>query len=57
MKRDKKNAVLGGVCAGIANYLDVPVVGVRIAFILGCWLAGIPLLLYPLLWLLMPAEE
>ena len=57
MKRDKKNAVLGGVCAGIANHLEVPVVGVRVAFLLGIWFAGLPLLLYPLLWLIMPADE
>jgi len=57
MKRDKKNAVLGGVCAGLANSLEIPIVAVRIAFILGIWFFGVPLLLYPILWLLMPAEE
>jgi phage shock protein PspC (stress-responsive transcriptional regulator) len=57
MKRDIRNAVLGGVCAGIAKSLGMPTLLVRLAFIIGlCWL-GAPLLIYLLLWILMPADD
>jgi phage shock protein PspC (stress-responsive transcriptional regulator) len=56
MKRDKENAVLGGVCAGMAKALDMPVVVVRILWLASIIWLGIPLLLYPLFWLLMPEE-
>jgi len=57
MKRDKKNAVLGGVCAGIAKSLGMPTLLIRLAFIFGTlWLGG-GVLIYLILWLLMPVED
>lgn len=48
--RDEKNKVLGGVCAGIANYFGIDTTLVRILFIL----TGIGFLAYILLWVFVP---
>jgi phage shock protein PspC (stress-responsive transcriptional regulator) len=54
--RDINDKILGGVCSGLANYLDVDPALVRIVFAiltLGGWGAG--LLIYLLLWIFVPA--
>ena len=33
---DKANKKIAGVCAGLANYLDIDVTGVRIVFLIAC---------------------
>jgi len=48
--------VIGGVCSGIAEYFAVDVTVVRIIFVLLA-LSGAGIVLYLLLWLLMPAGE
>jgi len=61
--RDINHKVIAGVCAGIANYLNVDMVWVRLAFVL--LILGIPfthgatsfgVILYILLWIAMPAS-
>jgi len=49
--RDEQNKVIGGVCAGIANYLKLDPLLVRILWIL---LFGISLFAYVLLWIAVP---
>jgi len=49
---------IAGVCAGLARHLDLPVTLVRAAFILAAVmppLQGASILLYLILWFLMPA--
>jgi len=46
--------MIGGVCSGIAEYFTVDVTVVRIVFALLA-LTGAGIVLYLLLWLLMPA--
>ena len=53
--RDVDNAVLGGVAAGIAAYLDVEAWVVRVVFVVLACFSGLGILLYLLLWLLVPA--
>ncbi len=53
--RDSNDKILGGVCSGIANYMNVDPALVRIVFAiltLGGWGAG--LLLYVALWIFVP---
>jgi phage shock protein PspC (stress-responsive transcriptional regulator) len=57
LKRDTKNGLISGVCAGIAKYLDVDPLFMRIAFILSVVCSGTGVLIYLLLWLLIPEEE
>jgi len=51
---DKK---LGGVCAGLAKYLDVDVTLVRIAVVAGFFCSGgLVLLAYIAAWIIMPVD-
>ncbi len=49
--------ILAGVCGGIANYFGIDPVIVRLVFVLSVLFAGAPILLYPILWLIMPEER
>ena len=49
--------MLGGVAAGLARYLDVDVVIVRVAFAALTVLAGSGALIYVAAWLLVPADD
>lgn len=57
LTRDTKNAVLGGVAAGFANYFCVDPVLVRLVFILLVFLNGFGLLAYVVGWVIMPRAE
>ena len=50
---DKK---LGGVCAGLGAYFDVDVTLVRVLWLLAVFCAGTGLLLYIILWIVLPVE-
>ena len=52
--RDPDDRILGGVCAGIANYFDIQVVWIRLAFALTFFFAGTGALLYIILWIVVP---
>jgi phage shock protein PspC (stress-responsive transcriptional regulator) len=52
--RDPDDHLIGGVCAGIANYFDVDVVWIRLAFALTSVFAGSGLILYLVLWIVVP---
>ncbi|MEO0199362.1 MAG: PspC domain-containing protein [candidate division WOR-3 bacterium] len=55
--RKRKGRVLGGVCAGLADYFNVDVVLVRLIFIalILAWASG--LLFYLLAWIIIPLED
>lgn len=57
LTRDTKNAVLGGVAAGFANYFGVDPVLVRLVFILLVVLNGFGLVAYVVGWVIMPRAE
>jgi phage shock protein PspC (stress-responsive transcriptional regulator) len=52
--RDPDDHLVGGVCAGIANYFDVDTVWIRLAFALTMLFAGSGLILYIILWIVIP---
>ncbi len=54
--RDKQNAMIGGVCAGLSDYLklDVSLVRIIMAALVLAWGSG--LLFYILLWALLPVK-
>ncbi|MBC7220536.1 PspC domain-containing protein [Candidatus Bipolaricaulota bacterium] len=54
--RRRKDALLGGVCGGIAEYLGVDPTLVRVVFAVLAVASGIGVLIYFLLWLLIPQE-
>src|ERR1700693_3002326 len=46
--------ILGGVCSGLAESFHVEALWVRVAFVLLAFLNGIGILIYLVLWVLMP---
>ena len=59
MKRltlDTQNKKIAGVCAGVANYLDVDVTVVRVVFLASLIIGGIGLWTYIVIWALAPTE-
>lgn len=46
--------ILGGVCSGLAEGFHVEVLWVRLAFVVLAFINGVGVLLYVVLWLLMP---
>jgi phage shock protein C len=59
IKRSKRDAMIGGVCAGIARHFDWSVTGTRVAYVLlSIFSAAFPgILVYLILWLVLPVEE
>ncbi len=57
LRRSLTERMLAGICGGIAIYLRVDPVIIRLVFILVTISTGIGLLLYPLLWIVMPAPD
>ena len=55
LRRDTRNKMIAGVCAGIARRYGLSVTGLRVAFVLSCILPGPQFIAYLLLWLLIPA--
>ena len=49
--RDKK---IGGVCAGLADYFDLDPTIVRVVWLLAIFFAGTGLLVYLVLWIVLP---
>ena len=56
LRRDMSNNVIGGVCSGLAKYLDIDPIAVRLAFLLAFLFWGIGPLIYIIMWLLVPSE-
>ncbi|SOD94357.1 PspC domain-containing protein [Blastococcus haudaquaticus] len=56
LRRDSRNKVIGGVCAGIARRYGMSRSGLRLAFVLSCVLPGPQFIAYILLWMFIPAD-
>lgn len=54
--RDENNKLLGGVCSGLANYLNIDIVIVRIIFIILFFSFGVGLIPYIILWIAVPSS-
>jgi phage shock protein C len=54
--RSRSNRQLGGVCGGIAEFFDLDPTLVRLFFVFAFLLGGHGLLVYLLLWLIVPEE-
>lgn len=55
--RSETNKQIAGVCAGLAEYFDVDVTLVRIAFVVMMLMGGPGFLIYVVLWFVIPEES
>jgi signal transduction histidine kinase len=56
LQRSRRNRLIGGVAAGVAQHLGAPVWAVRLTFVALVLAAGFGMVVYLLLWLLAPLE-
>lgn len=54
--RSRQERMLGGVCGGLADYLGLDPTVVRLVFLLLFFLGGQGLLIYLIMWLIVPEE-
>jgi len=55
--RDTQDRVIGGVAAGLAAHLSLPVLWVRAAFVVAAALGGAGVAMYAGLWMVLPTDE
>ena len=54
--RSQNDKIIAGVCGGLADYFDIDPTIIRLLFILVVAFGGSGLLIYLILWLIMPRE-
>ena len=54
--RSTKNSVIGGVCGGLGDYLDIDPVLIRVVWAVLFFAGGVGLLAYVLAWIIIPEE-
>lgn len=57
MYRNPDDTIIGGVCSGIGEYIDIDPVWIRLLFILFTFFFGIGFLVYVALWISLPAAR
>lgn len=57
MYRDNNEKFIGGVCSGIANYINVDPAVVRLVFAILGFATGIGVLAYIILWIVLPPKD
>ena len=57
LQRDTQHKVIGGVCAGLANYFGIDMALVRVLFAVALLVFGTGFWIYVLLWILMPSDS
>lgn len=57
LMRSETERMIGGVCGGLAEYLGVDPVLVRLAFVVLFLASGLGLVIYAVLWLVMPTPS
>lgn len=54
--RSSKNKVIGGVCGGLGDYLNVDPVLLRVVWAVFFFAGGVGLLAYIIAWIIMPED-
>ena len=55
--RDENHKIVGGVCSGVANYLGIDMVIVRVIFLVLLFSFGIGFITYIILWIAVPSSS
>lgn len=56
LMRPRENRKIAGVCAGVAEYLDLDVTLIRLVWLLVVIFAGAGIIAYLIAWIIMPEE-
>ncbi|NQV76347.1 MAG: PspC domain-containing protein [Bacteroidetes bacterium] len=56
LQRNQQDKMIAGVCSGLADYFDVDVTWVRVAFVVAVMVGGSGLLAYLILWIAVPRK-
>jgi phage shock protein PspC (stress-responsive transcriptional regulator) len=56
LSRPRNGRMIAGVCAALARRFDLKPWQVRVLFVLSCLLPGPQILIYLVLWVILPAE-
>jgi len=57
ISRSRQNRIFGGVASGLANYLSIDPIIVRILFVVSVFFSGIGILLYLIMWIFIHEEK
>ncbi|MCF6269893.1 MAG: PspC domain-containing protein [Melioribacteraceae bacterium] len=57
ISRSRQNRILGGVAAGLGEYLTIEPIVVRVFFVVSVLFSGIGILLYLIMWIVLPEEK
>jgi phage shock protein PspC (stress-responsive transcriptional regulator) len=52
-----KDKMVAGVCTGLANYINIDPTIMRILFVLIAFAGGASVLIYLIMWIVMPEEK
>ncbi len=56
LTRPRRGRIVAGVCAGLAHRFDLSPTVVRVLFVLSMLLPGPQILIYAVLWIVLPSE-
>lgn len=54
--RDQKRKILGGVCAGLGNYLNIDALWIRLIFAVLAFAWGLAIIVYIVMWIVVPGS-
>ena len=54
--RSRRDRIIGGVCGGLGNYMNIDPVLVRVVWAILFFAAGVGLLAYIIAWIIIPEE-
>ncbi len=57
LQRDKREKIISGVCAGIAKYIGIDPLYVRLFFLIATLFRGFFIPVYIILWIILPSNE
>lgn len=57
IERNPMNKVVGGVCSGLADYFNLDVALIRVAFVIALLFASFGFWLYIILWIVLPEKK
>lgn len=56
LKRSRRNRVIAGVCAGLADYFNIDIALVRVLFVVAALCGSFGFWMYVILWIVVPEE-